>query len=192
MKQIICIIFCSIVTTQVFAQSIEKGDKFLGIQTNLAYTDLYGTYFDLSINKFESRVGFHIAPTIQWAIEKNFVLGTALHVGYNSEKTKYTTSYSLLQSTNFDIGVNAFSRYYIDILKNKKLKFFGLGGVHISYSSWESKYISPGTNYSDNELVARGSLGFGLAYAGSKGMIDMNISNAGLFLGFHKRLDKKK
>ncbi len=191
MKPLICFIFCSILCTSVLAQGIEKGDKFFGIQTNLAYTDLYATYFDLSINKYQSRVGFHIAPTMQWAIEKNFVLGTALHLGYNSEKTKYESSFSPNQSTVLDIGVNAFSRYYIDILRNKKLKFFGLGGVHISYSSWENKYAAPSNNYSENELVARGSLGFGLAYAGSKGMIDMNISNAGFFLGFHKRLGRK-
>ncbi len=191
MKPLICFIFCSILCTSVFAQGIQKGDKFFGLQTNLAYTDLYSTYLDLSLTKNVKRAGFHMAPTMQWAIEKNFVFGTALHVGYNSEKTNYNFTYSLKESEVFDLGLNAFSRYYIDILRNKKLKFFGLAGVHLSYASWSNTYTTPANNNSESELVARGSLGFGLAYAGSKGMIDMNISNAGLFLGFHKKLKGK-
>ena len=193
MKHIISLIICSIILSNLSAQSIDKGDKFFGLQTNLAFTDIYSTYLDLSLTKNVKRAGFHIAPTMQWAIQKNFVVGTALHVGYNSEKTNYnyTFTYSPKESEVFDLGLNAFSRYYIDILRNKKLKFFGLAGVHLSYASWSNIYTTPANNNSESELVARGSLGFGLAYASKKGMIDLNVSNAGLFLGIHKRLGKK-
>lgn len=176
----------------IFAQSqaIVKGDKFFGLQTNLLTADLYYTYFDLSFNKNESRIGFHLAPTWQWAIDNNFVLGTAAHIGFNSEKTKNNYSFASTENKyeGFDLGANAFSRYYIDVLRNKKLKIFGLVGVHLAYSASRSSNNLSTNSQTYSETLVRGSFGFGAAYAGKKGMIEMNISNGGLFLGVHKRL----
>jgi hypothetical protein len=177
----------------VQSQAIDKGDKFFGLQTNLASTDLYYTYLDLSLSKNEKRVGFHLAPTWQWAVENNFVVGTAAHVGFNSEKSNFNFSFpsNEYKFEALDLGVNAFSRYYIDVIRNKKLKLFGLAGIHVAYSSWKSNYTNigwPNNSSSTNETFVRGSIGFGAAYASKKGMIELNISNAGFFLGIHKKL----
>jgi len=193
MKPLICFIFCSILCTSVFAQGIQKGDKFFGLQTNLAYTDLYGTYLDLSFSNNQKRIGFHLAPTWQWAVDNNFVLGTAAHIGFNSEKYKndFWVPGGEQKYEVFDIGANAFSRYYIDITRNKKLKFFGLAGFHLAYTSWEGSYRGFGSSNSDRELLLKGSFGFGAAYSSRRGIIDLNISNAGFFLGVHKKLKGK-
>lgn len=194
MKKLILLFAAYICYHQLAAQEIKKGDMFIGLQSNIKFIDGFYTYTDIYTHKNDLVVGIHLAPTIQKALAKNFLLGTSLHFGYMSEK-----KYPILNDSRYDrfiskeIGIAVTGKYYLDLTRNKKLKLFGVGGLNLVYQDYENIYKAIG-NFTDKDhgILFRPAIGFGGAFAIREGMADIQFSSMGIFAGFHIKLHNKK
>lgn len=175
---------------------LEKGARLVGIQTNIAEGDLYYSSLMLRVNKDYKDLGINIVPTFGWVVEKNWVIGGQITAG--SASYSYPSNWSggvniaRTKSTYLDLGIAPFTRYYIDITRNQKIKLFGMASMEIAYGRYKMQVKQNNGNIiatnSDNTVNLDGSIGFGMAYFGKRGSLDLNLSNMGLRLGLYKVL----
>lgn len=175
---------------------LEKGKRIVGVQTNIAEGDLYYSSLMLRVNKDYSDIGINIVPTLGWVVEKNWVIGGQITAGlarYSYPSNWSNGVYIARTSTTYtDLGIAPFTRYYIDITRNQKIKLFGMASMELAYSRQKAQIKQNNgsilASNSDNTLNLDGSIGFGMAYFGKKGSLDLNLSNMGLRMGLYKVL----
>lgn len=175
---------------------LEKGTRLFGIQTNIAEGDLYYSSLMVRVNKDYKDLGLNIVPTFGWVIEKNWVIGGQITAGlarYSYPSNWSNGVYIARTSTTYtDLGIAPFTRYYIDITRNQKIKLFGMASMELAYSRQKAQIKQNNgsilASNSDNTLNLDGSIGFGMAYFGKQGSLDLNLSNMGLRLGLYKVL----
>lgn len=156
---------------------LEKGRHFAGIQTTLLNSDLYYTYLSIASNEIESAYGMNLVPTYGWAAARNWLIGVQANIGYlksTMHSSKTVTSY-------YDLGIAPFTRLYLDLTRNHKLKVFGQLALEIAGTKSKDIY---GTTRQGTEVV--GSYGGGVSYFFNKLAVDLNISGAGIRLGVYK------
>jgi hypothetical protein len=200
------------VFTQLQAQSdspTEKGNRMYGVSVLLTDSDLYYATTDISFTKDDKSAGLNIAPDYGWFVQRNWLIGSQLNIGYH--KSKYENSYggpnnfqqSKSENSYFNYGITPFTRYYVDLGKKNKVKLFA--SAAIAFFNEQRKYFNESTytqtgqppfysktNTNETNFNIRGSIGFGVALFGRSGNIDLHASNAGLFVGFHKTIGKRK
>ncbi len=194
-KRQILLALSMMILTAAQAQ-LEKGTRIVGLQTNIAEGDLYYSSLLLRVNKNYSDIGINIVPTFGWVVEKNWVIGGQVTMGWARDKyvSNWSNGVSVANThTNYvDLGIAPFTRYYIDITRNQKIKLFGMASMELAYGRYKSQVKqNNGTiiaTNSDNSVNLDGSIGFGMAYFGKKGSLDLNLSNMGLRLGLYKVL----
>jgi len=174
---------------------LEKGSKLVGLQTNLILGDIYATSLALNVSQNESNYGINLVPTLGWVLERNWVVGGQVTLGYSREKqipfgNNNTSIYSY-----YDLGLAPFTRIYLDISRNKRWKFFGaaaaeLAGTRTRYSIKSASGTSLISTDKHTELV--GSIGMGFAYFTPKVSIDLSAAVTGLRLGVYKTFGPRK
>lgn len=128
MKQLLfCILLVSTLSVQA---QLEKGAKLVGLQTNIMVGDIYYSYLTIDANSNESNYGLNLVPTIGWAIQRNWVIGGQATLGFLTGKNNQSTGENI--STYYDLGIAPFTRLYLDLTKNKKLKIFGMAAVEFA------------------------------------------------------------
>ncbi len=213
MKKINLMLLLSIAAfTKLLAQSAsptEKGNRMYGLGVLLSDSDLYGAYTDISYSKNDKSIGINIAPDYGWFVQRNWLIGSQLNIGYHENKyennfrSNTTNQLNKSNTSYLNYGITPFTRYYIDLGRKNKVKLFASAAVaffneQYKYDS-ENTYTQTGqppsyskTNTNETNFNIRGSIGFGVALFGRAGNIDMHVSNAGLFVGFHKTIGKSK
>ena len=171
---------------------LEKGAKLVGLQTNIMVGDIYYAYLSIDANSNESNYGLNLVPTMGWAIQRNWVIGGQATLGFLTGKDNESTNENI--STYYDLGIAPFTRLYLDLTKNKKLKIFGMAAVEFASSYARHTTKGGAFSYTDKTRYSSvlGTLGGGLGYFGRKIAIDLNASNTGLRLGVYKTLSGRK
>lgn len=196
MKKTQILLIAAIFIMSAANAQLEKGTRLFGIQTNIAEGDLYYSSLMVRVNKDYKDLGFNIVPTFGWVVEKNWVIGGQITAGlarYSYPSNWVNGVYIARTSTTYtDLGIAPFTRYYIDITRNQKIKLFGMASMELAYSRQKAQIKQNNGNIlasnNDNTLNLDGSIGFGMAYFGKKGSLDLNLSNMGLRMGLYKVL----
>ncbi len=175
----------------------ERGMKMIGGQLQLAYVDLFSSETILRVDDYGSEAGILISPNIGWFIEKNWLMGGMLHLGFYSNREGKNTPANNRKENAFDAGITPFTRYYIDLIRRSNVKIFLQAGLPIIYSAHNSKYTyTSGTNTftstsESRDLGLYGNWGGGASFHGRFGAIEMNLSSLGLNIGFQKFIGKR-
>jgi hypothetical protein len=191
-------LFISLAITVIsFAQPasnpVAKGNKMFGLQMMLAPTDVFWSQTALSIREEYKSYGLHLAANYGWFVETGWFVGGQLNAGFYNYENKSQNAWRLSES-NFDIGITPNTRYYFQVDRKHRFKPFLLAAIPIVYSSYEHNYgqSSGMQRQKGTSVELSGSFGFGAAYFGQKGNIELNISNMGFFLGVNKHLWNRK
>ena len=162
MKKLLLLAF-TFAAISSYAQ-LEKGSKLVGLQTNVFANDaLYKTQW--AFNIADKDYGLNIIPTLGYALQRNWLIGAQVVLGFESIKTQTSPAFSYTV-TDFDIGFAPFTRLYLDISKNKKWKLFAVSALEIF--SNRRRVTSDGgtiplmTNPSNNNV--KGSIGGGIGF----------------------------
>jgi hypothetical protein len=188
MKNTLLIIICILSVSATQAQSqLAKGEKLAGLQFTLIEGDHYYSYPALSFGSNHSTYGLNITPTYGMALKRNWVVGGQVTLGFVHDK--YNDGYGTSLTKYYDAGIAPFTRLYLDILRNGKLKLFGVGSIELTYHSRDYSYStssgSGGTESNSSETSLHAALGFGVAYFGNGLSVDMSVSGLGLRMGFY-------
>jgi hypothetical protein len=171
---------------------LEKGTRLGGLQLTLVPSDLYSTALALDIGSGHSNYGLSVVPTLGFVVARNIVVGGQAVIGYQREKRDYGSFY--VNDTYSDLGIGPFSRFYIDITRNKKFKLFGSSGIDLVYSQYRNS-ASPGLNgfpYKNDNWMCQGVLGMGASYFWKKSSVDLTLSGSGIRVGIYGVWSKKK
>ena len=197
---------------QVNAQTVsptEKGNRMYGVGVLLTHSDLYGAYTDISYSKNDKSGGLNIAPDYGWFVQRNWLIGMQLNIGYHKARYEYmygsttNSEFSKNENSYFNYGLAPFTRYYVDLGKKNRVKLFASAAIAFfnekHKSNNESIYTQPGgvmtiirSGINETNFNIRGSIGVGVALFGRAGNIDLHASNAGLYVGFHKTIFGRK
>lgn len=189
----------------------SKGNAYWGIGISPTYSDMIGSYTDISIRKNNTNLGILMAPMYGRFVQQNWMVGIMGIAGFRTEQRKYLTYPVTIGfppffpnvdtkdvNNSFDLGLAPFTRYYFNLNRRNSFAFFlqaGLPGIYSKYTnSTTYKYVSGAVDRfstQNSEFSLRGSMGFGLSVQGKKGSIDTHISNMGWFISFNKLLQKK-
>jgi hypothetical protein len=197
MKKLLLNIFiASILKVSAFAQPafnpVEKGNKQAGLQIMIAPTDMFWSETALNINKDNKTYGLHVAGSYGWFVERGWMIGLQSNVGFYHSEYNINMQWGYEEKV-FDISIAPMTRYYFTVDKKHRFKPFLFAGLPIVYTSENRKYNNPGNmDVKDEYLELRGTFGFGAAYFGKAGSIEMNLSNMGLFLGVNKFIQPRK
>lgn len=193
-------------------QHFNKGKSFLGIGISPVYSDMMGSYTDISITKGNTNLGILLAPMYGKFVEQNWMIGVMGIAGAHTERRNYETYPMVIgpgpgipspmqvkeMVNNFDLGITPITRYYLSFNKRNSAAFFmqaALPAVYSTYSSVQKYSFNGGVNSeirsSFNQFSLRGSIGFGLSVQGKFGSFDTHVSNMGWFLSFNKLIQKK-
>jgi hypothetical protein len=171
---------------------VEKGNKQAGIQLMLAPTDMYWSETILSIDKDQKTYGINIGGNYGWFIERGWLIGVQANIGGYHDEYADEVQWGY-KTTAFDFSIAPMTRYYFTVDRKHRFKPFLFAGLPIVYTKNETDYYSNNsTDFKDEYLELRGTFGFGAAYFGKAGSIEMNVSNMGLFLGVNKFIQFKK
>lgn len=218
MRPFLTFLFSSLLCSSVFAQTdkpvfqhFSKGTSFWGIGISPVYSDMLGSYTDISIRKNNTNLGLLAAPVYGKFIQQNLMLGVMGIAGFHTEQRKYMT-YPITNgippffpnvetkdvNNSLDLGLVPMARYYFNLSRRNTFAIFlqaGLPAVYSKYSNTTTyKYVTGGIDrfsYQSSEFTLRGSIGFGLSVQGKMGSFETHVSNMGWFLGFNKLLQKK-
>jgi len=187
----------------------EKGNRMYGVGILLTDSDLYGAYTDISYSKDDKSAGLNIAPDYGWFVQRNWLIGTQLNIGYHKSKSEYNhgspsnMQFGKNEHSYLNYGLAPFTRYYVDLGKRDRVKLFASAAIAFFNENYkyngETTYSQPGgglvtskISINENNFNIRGSIGFGVALFGRAGNIDLHVSNAGLYVGFHKTIFGRK
>lgn len=193
-------------------QHFNKGKSFWGIGISPVYSDMMGSYTDISITKGNTNLGILLAPMYGKFVEQNWMIGVMGIAGIHTERRSYENYPVVIGPgpgfpppvqvkdviNNFDLGLAPMTRYYLSFNKRSSAAFFlqaALPAVYSAYSS-SQKYTPNGGVSSElkskfDQFSLRGSIGFGVSVQGKFGSFDTHVSNMGWFLSFNKLIQKK-
>ncbi len=184
-------------TRHDYSSYFDKGNKIAGIE--LAIAGDYNTYLQLNITKNNKDYGLLLLPSYGWFVEKNWMIGLQALTGFSSNKYKnaYNTTQSSSKYTDREFGIAPLTRYFIPLGKRNIVSIFGEASLPLVYSSSKGETKQTGTfpfnnSYSNNELSLRGNMGLGVSLNGHFGSLEINANTAGLYIGFHKYINRKK
>ncbi|WP_026763028.1 MULTISPECIES: hypothetical protein [Sediminibacterium] len=218
MKPLVILVFSFLLISSGYAQvdkpvfqHFSKGKSFLGIGFSPVYSDMIGSYTDVSIRKNNTNLGLLLAPMYGKFIEQNLMVGVMGIAGFHTEQRKYMT-YPVTNgippffpnvetkdvNNHLDLGLVPMTRYYFNLNRRNSFAIFLQAGLPAVYSKYTNtttyKYVTGGADRFSNqssEFTLRGSIGFGLSVQGRMGSFDTHVSNMGWFLSFNKLLQKK-
>lgn len=192
-------------------QHFNKGKSFWGVGISPVYSDMMGSYTDISITKGNTNLGILLAPMYGKFVQQNWMIGVMGIAGVHTQRSSYLTYPITIGpgpglpsidtkniDNNFDIGIAPITRYYLPFNKRNTAAFFLQGALPFVYSKFTNtiRYTyGPGsvdefkTKY--DQFSLRGSIGFGLSLQGKFGSFDTHVSNMGWFLSFNKLISKK-
>lgn len=189
----------------------NKGKSFWGIGLSPVYSDMMGSYTDISITKGNTNLGLLLTPMYGKFVQKNLMIGVMGIAGFHTERRSYLSypitigpgpSLPNIDTKNItntvDVGIAPMARYYLSFNKRNSVAFFlqaALPAVYGKYTNTlQYKYASGAVdefNGRFDEFSLRGSIGFGLSIQGNFGSVDTHVSNMGWFLSFNKLIKKK-
>lgn len=185
---------CALMPSAANAQ-LEKGNTLAGLQFNLSEGGIYYNYPEFSFSNGRYRYSINITPAYGIALERNWVLGGQATFGYSRGKDDFAVT--IIAYDKFtELGIGPFTRLYLDLSPNGKVKLYGLGALELSYRKEKFWNTANGNStvvslYTVTRFDA--ALGFGLGYFGNRLAVDMNVSNLGLRLGFYfPSINRKK
>ncbi len=186
MKKNILILLLILLSLTSQAQ-LEKGAQIAGIQLPLIVSDSYFTQLKFSSSSTKKDFGISVAPTYAFAIDHNWLLGVQATLGietisYSNSISSFTT---LSKETYTDLGIAPFTRYYVDVSKNKHLKIFGVAALEINTANTKYTYTNGSTNGGGSYTTTNGSIGGGLAWFGKKVSVDVSMSTTAFRLGIY-------
>ncbi len=192
-------------------QHFNKGKSFLGIGISPVYSDMMGSYTDISITKGNTNLGILLAPMYGKFVQQNWMIGVMGIAGVHTERTNYLTYPITIGpgpglpvvdtkniQNNFDIGIAPITRYYLSFNKRNSAAFFLQAALPAVYSksTYNTRYAYASGTVDEfkgtfDQFSLRGSIGFGLSVQGKFGSFDTHVSNMGWFLSFNKLIQKK-
>jgi hypothetical protein len=172
---------------------VEKGNKQAGLQMMVAPTDMFWSETALKINKNNKTYGLHVAGSYGWFVERGWMVGLQSNIGFYHDQYGGNEPWGVNEDI-FDISIAPMTRYYFTVDKKHRFKPFLFAGMPIVYNDVNRTYNSNSwnTDVDENYLELRGTFGFGTAYFGKAGSIELNLSNMGFFLGVNKFIQPKK
>ncbi|MES2374389.1 MAG: hypothetical protein V4557_17565 [Bacteroidota bacterium] len=193
MKKLL-LVFLMFSFSNSYAQlQLEKGAKLAGAQLNLLVNDMYYTMFEFGSKGYEKYFGISIAPMYGVAIKRNWILGAQATLGiegstFNGWGMGYTINYLYT-----DFGLAPFTRLYLDITRNGKLKIFGTGALEFNIASRKISFPdSPTSTTHYSKTTINPSVGGGIAYFGRRISFDASMSTQALRIGFYKVISPRK
>lgn len=173
---------------------LEKGAKLAGAQLNLLVNDMYYTMFEFGSSGYEKYFGISIAPTYGVAVARNWIVGGQATLGIEGSKFNgggigYTANY-----LDTDFGLAPFTRLYLDITRNGKLKIFGAGALEFNIASQRVSYpgsVSTASSHYSKATI-NPSAGAGIAYFGRRISFDASMSTQALRIGVYKIIHSGK
>jgi hypothetical protein len=192
-------------------QHFNKGKSFWGIGISPVYSDMMGSYTDISITKGNTNLGILFAPMYGKFVQQNWMIGVMGIAGVHTQRSSYLTypitigpgpSLPSVDTKNIDnsidIGIAPMTRYYFTLNKRNSTAFFLQAALPAVYSKSNNilRY-NYGSGAVDefktmyDQFSLRGSIGFGLSVQGKFGSFDTHVSNMGWFLSFNKLIQKK-
>ena len=191
-KQILILI---LLFTGITAHSqLEKGAQMAGVQLPVMVNDMYFTKLAFSSSPNERDFGISIVPGYSFAIEHNWLVGIQATLGIETiSYPKGNTFSSTTKETYTDLGIAPFTRYYVDISKNRHWTIFGVAALELNTANSTYTYSTGAastTGYSFTSTT--GSLGGGIAWFGKKISIDVSMSNTALRLGIYRLFPSRK
>jgi len=191
-----CIFIALFFSASAFAQPafnpVEKGNKQVGLQMMLAYTDMYDSSTELRINNGSKTYGLHVAGSYGWFVERGWMIGLQTNVGFYHDEYDTKEQWGYKQDA-FDFSIAPMTRYYFTIDKKHRFKPFLFAGMPIVYSTQSKDYTqTTSTDYDEEYLELRGTFGGGAAYFGKAGSIELNVSNMGFYIGVNKFIQGRK
>ncbi|MDP3392692.1 hypothetical protein [Sediminibacterium sp.] len=192
-------------------QHFNKGKSFWGIGLSPVYSDMMGSYTDISITKGNTNLGILLAPMYGKFVQQNWMIGVMGIAGVHTERRSYLTypitigpgpSFPSVDTKNIDnsidIGIAPITRYYLPFNKRNSAAFFVQAALPAVYSKsnyiLRYKYASGAVDEfktMNDQFSLRGSIGFGVSMQGKFGSFDTHVSNMGWFLSFNKLIQKK-
>lgn len=192
-------------------QHFNKGKSFWGIGISPVYSDMMGSYTDISITKGNTNLGILLAPMYGKFVQQNWMIGVMGIAGVHTERRSYLTypitigpgpSLPSVDTKNIDnsmdIGIAPITRYYLSLNKRNSVAFFLQAALPAVYSKSNDilRYKYPSGAVDEfksgyDQFSLRGSIGFGLSVQGKFGSFDSHVSNMGWFLSFNKLISKK-
>ncbi|HPH36939.1 MAG TPA: hypothetical protein PL108_04705 [Sediminibacterium sp.] len=189
----------------------NKGKSFWGIGISPVYSDMMGSYTDISITKGNTNLGILLAPMYGKFVQQNWMIGVMGIAGVHTDRRSYLTypitigpgpSLPNVDTKNIDnsldIGIAPITRYYLPLNKRNSTAFFLQAALPAVYSKSNNtlryKYASGVVDefkYQYDQFSLRGSIGFGLSVQGKFGSFDTHVSNMGWYLSFNKLISKK-
>lgn len=189
----------------------NKGKSFLGIGISPVYSDMMGSYTDISITKGNTNLGILLAPMYGKFVQQNWMIGVMGIAGVHTDRRSYLTypitigpgpSLPNVDTKNIDnsldIGIAPITRYYLPLNKRNSTAFFLQATLPAVYSKSNNtlryKYATGAVDefkYQYDQFSLRGSIGFGLSVQGKFGSFDTHVSNMGWYLSFNKLISKK-
>jgi len=191
MKKLI-LIFLTFTLSTSFAQ-LDKGTKLAGGQLNLVVNDMYYTAFRFGNSGYEKYFGISIVPTYGYAIQRNWILGMQATFGIENLKFNGGGGAYTFNQQFTDIGLAPFTRLYLGITNNQKLKVFGVAALEFNIAMQKISYpdgFAP-TSHSSNTTLTP-SVGAGIAYFGRKTSFDLSMTTTAVRVGFYKFLPYRK
>lgn len=192
MKKLLLVFLLFSFSTSYAQLQLEKGAKLAGAQLNLLVNDMYYTMFEFGNRGYEKYFGISIAPTYGVAIKRNWIVGAQATLGiegstFNGWGSGYTTNYLYT-----DFGLAPFTRLYLDITRNGKLKIFGAGALEFNIASRRTSYSGGGPASRLSKTTINPSAGGGIAYFGRRISFDASMSTQALRIGFYKVIRPRK
>lgn len=192
-------------------QHFNKGKSFWGIGISPVYSDMMGSYTDISITKGNTNLGILLAPMYGKFVQQNWMIGVMGIAGVHTEQRSYLTypitigpgpSLPNVDTKNIDnsldIGIAPITRFYLPLNRRNSTAFFLQAALPAVYSKSNNtlryKYASGAVDefkYQYDQFSLRGSIGFGLSVQGKFGSFDTHVSNMGWYLSFNKLISKK-
>jgi hypothetical protein len=191
MKKILLILLTCSLSTSYAQLQLEKGAKLAGVQLNLMVNDMYYTRLEFGSSGHDKYFGIGIVPTYAVALRRNWVVGAQATLGIETSKfdgggTAYTANYLFT-----DFGLAPFTRLYLDLSGNGRLKVFGAGALEFNVASQRVTY--PGFSPSRfSKTSINPSVGGGIAYFGRSISIDLSMSTQALRIGFYRVIRSRK
>ena len=178
--------------SQPASNPTEKGNKQAGLQVMLAWTDMYNSYTTLSIDDNNKSYGINMGGLYGWFLERNWMVGLQANVGAYRDSYMKDQPYGYDEKA-FDFSLAPMTRYYFTVDKKHRFKPFLFAGLPVVYSQIDrtSGNGGPGS-LSESTVNLRASFGFGAAYFGRAGSLELNVSNMGFFFGVNKFIPSRR
>jgi hypothetical protein len=170
---------------------LDKGAGLAGAQLNLVVNDMYYTALGFGSSGYEKHFAISIAPTYGYALQRNWLLGLQATLGFESSTFNGGGAAYTSNTLNTDFGLAPFTRLYLDVIKNGKLKVFGVGALEFNIASRRISYeVGSPARFSKTSINP--SVGAGIAWFGRRTSFDISMSTQALRVGLYKVIQSRK